>query len=475
MNLTGESEFAPSPSLGARVRAFFGLDAGKDADVTPGVLSNLRAAVSARRRGLTYLISVQARSSSAEVAARIANSLAQNYIKEQVSAKIGSTELSRDILTARILDARANMATADSDYASYLRGGSVAETQSYDLQQSARLARSQYQTLRARAGDLDVQAALQIADSRIVSPALPPTNAAFPNIRTILLLAGIAGLGLGVSSAFLYENYVGGFTSERQVEDILRARLVSSVPKQKETKLAVQSPADVVVGAPLSSFSEAIRRIRAGIDQRVSPQSGDAEARVLLVASTAPGEGKTTIALCLARSYALAGKKTLLIDGDLRTPSVHRALGVQPDHGLFELLSSGNAHVNVQSVIREDPLTKATALLGARRSAVPTDQLVSDVGFERLIKAARSSFDVVIIDSPPLGPVIDGLYIAQLADAVIFVVKWGSTAQQDVRKAVALLRGSLKQDLPILTVLNEEAVTRRSDHYRYSHYFTEPT
>src|SRR5690606_36764471 len=90
-------------------------------------------------------------------------------------------------------------------------------TRLYELRQSADLARCQYQSLLARSVDLRVQSQLQIADSRIVSPALTPTEPSFPYTRLILALAGFAGLGLGVGLAFIAENFVGGFTSENQL------------------------------------------------------------------------------------------------------------------------------------------------------------------------------------------------------------------------------------------------------------------
>src|SRR5690606_31907717 len=134
-------------------------------------------------------------------------------------------------------------------------------------------------------------------------------------------------------------------------------------------------------------------------------------------------EGKTTVALALARSCAQAGKRTLLIDGDLRQPSVHRALNLQPRHGLLNILEGHDANVDTRTVIRRDPLSEAVVILGAHDSTIPTDQIVSADGFNRVIGLARTAYDVVIVDTPPLLSVVDGLYISQIADAIVFVLR----------------------------------------------------
>jgi capsular exopolysaccharide synthesis family protein len=580
------------------------------------VINGVRDAVSVQRRGLTFLIAVDARSARPEFAAALANAVARKYIQQQLEAKVSSTLASRDIIDARITDASSTVlqseqafddfidsnlpritdATGRSDFASMRQqidalartrsdadsriemaelslsqrdwnavanglkddavasleqqreqllsslnaaaDGSqtainlrtelgkiesnlqtaareavtalrqnVADTQArvselrgqlrtsilgsdlpsdiltsiYELQQRAEIARAQYQTLLTRQKDLDTQAFLQVADSRVVSEATPPTTPSFPNPRLILLLAGFIGLALGVGLAFLVENFVGGFSSEGQTESILKLPVVSSIPRQRTLKRGGAESftvADALVLAPLSVYSESNRRVRIGIDQalrrsgRVGGDTAPSGGIVIVVTSAAPNEGKTTISLSLARAYALAGLSTILIDCDLRKPSVHRQLGMDASEGLLEYLTS-NASQELRSIVTVDDASGAQVVLGSRRSDVATDQLIAGRTFSTLVNAARKNFDVVILDTPPIAPVVDGLYLAGMADAIVFVVKWSATPQQEVKGAVASLATAKHEGVPMLVLLNQQSANPNAYKGRYAGYYAE--
>jgi succinoglycan biosynthesis transport protein ExoP len=361
-------------------------------------------------------------------------------------------------------------------------------TNMYALQQNAEIARTQYQTLLARANDLETQAFLQVADSRVVSRALPPQGPSFPNPQLILGLAGLGGLVLGVGLGFLRENFVGGFTSESQLQAVLRATSVASVPHARIMARTGEgeeprSLADYVTQSPLSIFAESIRRIRVGIDQAIRrlrktqgqqpPRDGKAAGTVVMVTSAAPNEGKTTTALSLARAYALSGRSTLLIDCDLRKPSIHKHLGVQPSISLFDYLTDKTSEPALRSIMAADDASGAQVIVGARPSDVPTDQLISGHTFSRLIDSAREAFEIVILDTPPVGPVVDGLYLAQFADVITFVIRWANTSQQDARAAVAAINDAKRPEVEVIAVLTQQSEARSSYRNKYAGYYTE--
>lgn len=615
-SLVADEEFGVSIGTWARVLSFFRLaeptlPSGEDA--LNQALSQLRSAVSVQRRGLTYLISVQVSSEEPAKAARLGNAVTQAYIADQLASKVNSALASRDILQARINQARDAIVSSEDSYDSFIAENisritqdagrtdlasmqaqiaqledarsessdlanavqtaigagdldsivatlqsdaltelerqredlqqnlagatagtpvevnlrnelaaieeqmrttattevsalrnSVQQSQTqennlrqtlrtevlnsslsadvltrlYELQQGAELARSQYQTLLSRAQDLEAQADLQLADSRIVSPALAPRSPSFPNKTLILAIAVIAALGLGIALAFLYENLIGGFTSEEQVESVLRTPVATTVPRQR-TKTEKESLANMMVLSPLSVYAEAIRRARAAIQQSLRNRTSDLhgpDSKVIMVTSTAPNEGKTTLALSLARSYALSGQKTLLIDCDLRKPSIHRHLDLEPSKGLLDFLASdGDEMVSLPSILSQDHLTPVTIIVGARRSDLPTDQLLAGPSFGRLIKAATMSFDIIVLDTPPIGPVVDGLYIAPFADAILFVARWASTSQIEARKSVASLAAAKSPETPIITVLNQQDESRATYQRKYGDYYSYTT
>lgn len=344
--------------------------------------------------------------------------------------------------------------------------------QLYELQQTTGLARNQYQLLLTRSQELDTQATLQIADSRIVSPALQPQSPSFPNHRLILMLAALAGIGIGVGLAFLYENFIGGFTSEEQAASVLKVPVATSIPRVKGQANGL-SVSDLVVTSPLSMYSEAIRRIRSTTDQILRRvEAGKGRARVVMVASSTPNEGKTTISLSLARSYAQAGHRVLLVDCDLRKPSVHRHLGLERSEGLYEFLNNeGEILTSINSIVSQDPQTSATVIVGARQSMAPTDQLLSGTAFPRLIDAARNVFDIVILDTPPLGPVVDGLYLASHADAVVFVTRFATTSQAEARRCLARLEDTLGSADSIVAVINQQDSSTNRYLKKYGGYY----
>ncbi|WP_421760457.1 Wzz/FepE/Etk N-terminal domain-containing protein [Devosia sp.] len=353
-------------------------------------------------------------------------------------------------------------------------------TSIYGAQQAGSIARAQYQMLLTRQNDLDTQAALQVPDGRLVAEATTPAAPSFPNPRLILILAGLGGIALGIGIAVLIENYFGGFTSDGQAEAILKLPVAATIPRLKETKRGggeMVTVADALIMAPLSVFSESIRRVRVGVDQatrRSVPHDEETGAgRVIVVSSAAPGEGKTTTALSLARAYALSGLSTLIIDCDLRKPSIHRQLGMEASEGLLEYLVADSDSADLRSIMTIDAGSRAQVILGSRRSDIATDQLIAGRTFSRLVAAARKNFDVIVLDTPPVGPVVDGLYLASMADAIVFVVKWSSTPQQEVRSAVAALLGAKRPETAILAVLNQQDSNPRAYRAKYAGYYGE--
>lgn len=333
--------------------------------------------------------------------------------------------------------------------------------QIYGLQQEAAIAQRQYDTMLTRMRDLEAQAMLQVADSRVVSEAIAPADPSFPNAGRILVLALASSLGLGVGLAFISEYYIGGIHSTHQLANVIPAKVGSVLPKVSHSA-EQRSAADTVVDAPMSHYAESLRRLRANVDRFSA--SGDGTSRIIMVTSAIPAEGKSVTALALARTYAAAGKRTLLIDADMRKPAQNELLGVEPASGLFEYLAQTD-DPQASDCYARDPRSRVGVIFGRQRSATPTDQPIQSEAFRRLIEDARQSFDVILIDTPPLSPVVDARYVAPLADCAVLCVRTGETSQADLRAAYEQLTDHAAPTTAVISALTFHPRTENDAHY----------
>lgn len=355
----------------------------------------------------------------------------------------------------------------------------------YELQQNSELARAQYQTLLTRIQDMEAQASLQVADSRVVSAALVPGRPSFPNINLTLALAGLAGLGLGVVLAFLRENILGGILTEEQAAAVLRIPIAAALPREKGASRDAGNMgglADLMVTAAMSSFPEGIRRVKVAIDQathRKALKGGTAresgKAVVIMITSSTANEGKSTVALSLARAYALARRSVVIVDCDLRKPTVHKMVGLNPSTSLIDYLRDDHAELDLSAITEKDNASEARVIVGARPSDVPTDQLITGRAFARMLETIRDTYDVVILDTPPVGPVVDGLYLAQSADFILFVLRSGTTSQAEAKMALASLKDAKAPEAELQGVLNQQDRASASYKGKYESYYYSDT
>ncbi|MBN8994581.1 MAG: polysaccharide biosynthesis tyrosine autokinase [Rhizobiales bacterium] len=316
-------------------------------------------------------------------------------------------------------------------------------TELFRLQRDVETRRTSYDSTLAKLRQVEQQTNFSLPDSRVIASAVPLGTPSWPPTKLILGGSFFLSLCLGLGIAFLRENYVGGINSTEQFEAVAEIPVVAAVSRFNPRNSDVRAD-QAIFRQPLSSFSEGIRRLSLGVDA-IAPKTK----RCVFVTSAVPGDGKTTIALVLARKMAMSGVSTLLIDADLRHPSLHRFLGVKADDGLADLLAGSRAAEQLGIV--KEPETNLHMILGSAASAVATDALLMSPAFDDLMALARANYDAIIIDTPPIGLVVDATIIARHADVGIFVVRQASTGQRDVRAALGYLR---RTGVPLVGVLN---------------------
>ena len=302
-----------------------------------------------------------------------------------------------------------------------------------ELERTAAVNKSLFEDFLQKAKIADEHSTFRPREARIIMPA-QSGGQTFPNPQCVMMMALVLGLGLGVGGGLALEMLNLGFTSAKELEDLLGIPVLASVNKMGKSTLQKDGSSFAVpfyqIHHPLSVFSESMRTLRSGILM----SDVDRPPKIIQVTSTVPGEGKSTIAVSLAISAASAGKKVVLIDADLRHPSTSRVFRTEQKQGLVDLLTGG--------ATMDDVITFKSEHLGiipaGSKSLNPPDLLGSE-RMKTLIADVTKSFDYVVIDTPPVGPVIDAVIVAGLADKTIFVVRWASTARDRVQTAVQKL------------------------------------
>ena len=608
--LISDEEFGLQPGRFDDLRNMLGLSVEQTQDpdkVVRGVVGRVADAISASRRGRTYLIQLSFTSESPEKAAKLVNALAKHYIQSQVQKKIETTLVARDIIAARVVQAkeelelaenqvdgflgeftaqyidqtrrpdlmalenqiaernatiealeqsldlnasgiqardwnaldqqllsdasrglirqrdelnaklntqqddaeldidalRAELAALDDriaasaaddlsatrrdisafrterdEFEQNLRGEILnsdlppgALTDLYQLQQEGVIARSQYQDLLQRLRQLDSMSELQVADASIVSTALEPSGASFPNKRLTLALGLVLGAMLGTGLGLLNEFVIGGVVSEDQLADLVKVPQAVGVPALNEEKDS-KNVAMGVITAPMSGFAESFRQVKHALESQMirNGVGADGQGKVILVTSAVPFEGKTTTSVALARTLAMSGNRVVLVDFDLRKPSISERLDVEPNDSLLKYLSKELDFESLGKAYGEERESGLSYLVGGGRAKVPTDALISSPRAKKVFEVLREGFDYVIIDSAPVLPVVDTLYLAPYVDAVVMGVRFASTSQRDVTRAYSRITNEMNENTAFLPLLTMEEGQRRKAYYYRGYY-----
>ncbi|MBP2565659.1 MULTISPECIES: polysaccharide biosynthesis tyrosine autokinase [Agrobacterium] len=320
---------------------------------------------------------------------------------------------------------------------------SETQVQLRELQREAETYKNMYQTFLQRYQEAMQQQSFPVTEARVISKAMPPRIPSKPNKPIILALFMIMGAAAGGGIAMFREFRDRFFRTGEQVRDVLGLEFLGNTPLIPN-KPATEAPesghpgltlptsvARYAIDHPLSSFAETLRSTRLAIDLGISAKSG---ARIVGVVSALPSEGKSTISINLAQLLAGQGSRVLLLDADIRNPGATRAMARHASEGLLEVLLEGRS---VQDVVLRDEKTKLAFLPTVVKQRVPhSSELLTSAQMHKLLAEASNAFDYIIVDLPPLGPVVDARAMAGRIDGFIFVTEWGKTARRAVRNTV---------------------------------------
>jgi len=327
-----------------------------------------------------------------------------------------------------------------------------------DLQREVDANRSLYDTFLTRLKETSATTDVDTANARVVDKAIIPHGPIKPKKKLIVALAGVLSLMLGVALAFLFESLHNTFKSTDDVENKLHLPVLGILPLIKDKSRG--EIAKLAIGDSDKSFAESVRSIRTGV-----VLSGlDNPHKIIVVTSSAPGEGKSSISSNLAFSLGQM-EKVLLIDADMRRPSLAKTFD-------FQVGAPGLANLIAETATMKDCIHRMDGIDVIVAGTVPPNplELLSTQRFAKIIEELDETYDRIIIDSPPVQAVSDALMLSTFANAVIFVVKSDDTARPIVTKAV----GQLLQHNAALAgvVLNQVDIEKaQKDGYSYGGYY----
>lgn len=446
----------------------------------------------------------------------IITNLRQQYLEQvrreaELSARVGRDHLAvvnlrariREIRTSILQEVRRLAEATRNDYEAVkqrqqeierqlataveqVRTVNSAESTLRELETNAKGYRSLYENLLQRYMGAVQQESLPITEARVISPAAAPQQKSKPKTALVLALGVFGGLTLGASLGFLRDIMDRVFRTPAQIEAMLQMPCLSLVPLLKNTgKMTLRKPEQAVATdgqrtivrqsgvfwtvteSPLSRFAESIRSIKLAIDLNVTTPSN----KVIGITSSLPNEGKSTIAASLGLLMAHAGARVIVLDCDLRNPSLSQHLAPDAQAGMIEVVSGLSS---LDEAVWKDPKTELAFLPTVKKKPIfHTSEILTAETTKQLFEKLRSSYDYVVVDLPPLAPVIDVRATPPLVDCFILAVEWATTRTDVVQHALHTAPSLHKALIGAVLSKTDMQAIKRYDHYHNEYYNSE--
>jgi Mrp family chromosome partitioning ATPase/archaellum component FlaC len=425
------------------------------------------------QEGRSRVITVSYTSTDPDAARTIANRIAELYVEGQGEQKRAYTSSELTRLDSRIADVKIEVERSSTAVQAFMRQrldaakqASTTRESDQHLQELERqaVAKGQlYRTLLRRQQEIrDLQENIT-SGAYILSLAATPDRPSSPNPFLFILPALIVFLICGSLLAVILESLDRGLRSEKEINTALGVSCLGLVPQVAEMDRTRRLHQHLETN-PFAAYAEAIRSIVA-TGHLASPFH---PSKVILITSSLPAEGKTTLAVSLSVCLARLGQRVLLVDLDFKHPSILRELGGEAGQGIVDILLKNRTPADV---IQSIPKLGLDCLPMSRSSFDPLILFDGDK-MPRLLRQLRRNYDYVIIDSPPVLGSTETRLLAAMADENLFVVKWGSTPRELAQNALDLLRRPNRaqaQQLRHVSALISQVDLKKQSSYGYGY------
>ncbi len=384
----------------------------------------------------------------------------QRQIQLEINRILSSLEAEVNVAASGLNSLVASQAQSRSR----LAGNAAAQVGFMELERKAAAARTVYEAFLNRSRGTAARDGLDQPIASQASAATIPTEPSSPNVRLAYLLGTVTALLAAFAAVALSELFDGGVRTKQDIERRLGARYLGTIPEVSSTLDGMRStedPQDYIVSHPLSAFAEALRNLRNAVTLR-----GNRRPKVIAVTSPLPREGKTTTAVCLARTLAMSGARTVLVDCDLRRHSASDMLIRDRRGRLMEVLAGALPY---QMALLKDEATDLE-ILGTLTAPLDGRDLLTPELVGRLLKQLKADFDYVVIDTAPVLGIADARAVASQADAVLLLARWRETSLRAADSALDLLLGAQAKVVGValtLVDIRKYASTGHEDLYGY--------
>ena len=353
-------------------------------------------------------------------------------------------------------------------------GNSQAEVELRALEREATANKVLFETFLGRFKETASTQGIEQADARVISFAEVPLGASFPKKNLMITVSILGALFFAIFLAFVLEMLNPGIRSPEQVSQLFNLTTLGIVPKTVNINIPVLQ---YLLEKPQSALAEALNTLRISL----SLLNPDSDVKSVLISSALPSEGKSTLASLLSRHSAAAGKKVVLVDADLRRPTIAKMFDLDKKTlGLTDLLM--NHTLTLTDVLVKDSATGLSILTRGHAAFLNPSDLFASQRMKALLEQLKQEFDLVIVDSAPIMAVPDSRILAGLVDKILFVVNWDTTPKKVVATALHIFAKDGHNNLAgiVLQKVNLEQYGRYgygdSGYYysygRYKQYYT---